>query len=340
MEDKDIFETQWEQELPPENEMKQIRRTIRKRNWRIIAISVVLAAALLLVSVFGIVPTLEELYWHPYDGTVGEGVTDLTLVLSAYTELFQPGWVIDRVYWGKNGFAAYDLDIVRQYTATNEYKFMTGQLEKGQLHWDYHFSSEQAENIFYDGAYLYPNLFSWEDSKEHSTDLAVLPEYVTVEARIFFSQNLDMDQILKIREEYQLPITWIGIQNAHENFDIRLCGMSPFSAHTIYYEVNKKYPQFCVETSKNPDFIITSQNLEDHFKSLLQFSSDMLEAGRGARVYGGDRNYYQEVLDYVEENGVMSYGMIVATTPQVLLDLRNHEWIADITILDGWLDIG
>ena len=35
MEDKDIFETQWEQELPPENEMKQIRRTIRKRNWRI-----------------------------------------------------------------------------------------------------------------------------------------------------------------------------------------------------------------------------------------------------------------------------------------------------------------
>lgn len=337
MENKDIFDNAWEQQLPPENEIKQIQRSIRNRNWKIITISVLLAAAVLLGSVYVVIPAAEKLYWHPYDGTVGEGVTDLTLVLSAYTELFQPGWVVDRVYSGKAGFASYDLNIVRQKTATSEYKFMTGSLVKGQLHWDYHFTSERAEESLFGIDTCFPLLSPWEENEDAATTLDALPEYVTVEARVLFSRDLDMEQILMLREKYQLPITWIGIRNVPES---SMCGMSPFSGQTIHFEVNEKYPQFCLETSRNPDFTITAADLQNHFKSLLQLSSDMLEAGRGARVYGGDRNYYREALDYVEENGVMSYGMVVVATPQILLDLMDSEWVSEVAILDGWLNIG
>lgn len=340
MEDKDIFESEWEQELPPENEMKQIQKSIQKRNWKIVSISVMLVLTMLLGCVYGVVPAVEQLYWHPYDGTVGEGVTDLTLVLSAYTELFQPGWVVDRVYSGKDGFASYGLNIVRQNTATKEYKYMTGAINKGQLHWDYHFTSERAEHILYKKTTWFPYLSPWEEQTDTVTILESLPEYVTVEARVSFSENQDMEQILKLREDYQLPITWIGIQNAPVNIDLPLCGMSPFSLRTHYFEVNEKYPQFCLETSINPGFTITAADLENHFISLLQLSSDMLEAGRGARVFGGDRNYYQEVLDFVDENGVMSYCMIAVTTPQTLLKLMDNKLVSDIGILDGWLDIG
>ena len=82
-----------------------------------------------------------------------------------------------------------------------------------------------------------------------------------------------------------------------------------------------------------------ASDLEQHFKSLLQFSSDQLEAGRGARVYGGDRNYYAEVLRYVEENGVMSYGCIAFTSPQKLLSLLEDEQVSQIMLLDAWIDL-
>ncbi len=134
MEDKDIFETQWEQELPPENEMKQIQRTIRKRNGRIIAISVVLAAVILLGSVYGIVPLIESFYWHPGTETAAANASDLTLTMHAYTELFCPGWNVTRINWQEaDGLAAYDLQFNILDLGKREYFRLDGKLEKGKV---------------------------------------------------------------------------------------------------------------------------------------------------------------------------------------------------------------
>lgn len=340
MEDKDIFETQWEQELPPENEMKQIRRTIRKRNGRIIAISVVLAAALIWSCVNIFIPAAEKAYWDPFDCTVQESVRDLELVLSAYTELFQPGWEVSTVSTGKTGFASYELNIVRYDLARNEFSYMTGTLIKDQLGWDSRFISQGVAINHFDRA-TYPFFAMFEDQKQAVVEnLKALPEYVTVEAAVSFSSDLDMDQLLHLREEYDLPITWTGIRNAPmDEQKTPLCGMDAFSGGRIYFGVNEKYPQFCVDTAANPDFAYAATDLEQHFKSLLQFSSDQLKAGRGARVYGGDRNYYAEVLQYVEENGVMTYGCMVYTSPQVLLALLEDARVSQIMLLDAWIDV-
>ena len=340
MEDKDIFETQWEQELPPENEMKQIRRTIRKRNWRIIAISVVLAAALVWSCVSIIIPAAEKAYWDPFDCTVSEGMRDLELVLSAYTELFQPGWEVSSVYTGKTGFASYELNIIRYDLARSEFSYMTGTLTKNQLGWDSRFTNQGVALNHFDRA-TYPFYAMFDDQKQAVVEkLKELPEYVTVEAAVSFSSDLDMDQLLLLREEFDLPITWVGIRNAPlDEQRTPLCGMDAFGGGWIDFGVNEKYPQFCLDTSANPDFAYAASDLEQHFKSLLQFSSDQLEAGRGARVYGGDRNYYAEVLRYVEENGVMSYGCIAFTSPQKLLSLLEDEQVSQIMLLDAWIDL-
>jgi hypothetical protein len=340
MEDKDIFETQWEQELPPENEMKQIRRTIRKRNWKIICISVILAAALVWSCVNIFIPAVEKAYWDPFDCTVQESVRDLELVLSAYTELFQPGWEVSTVSTGKTGFASYELNIVRYDLARNEFSYMTGTLIKDQLGWDSRFISQGVAINHFDRA-TYPFYAMFDDQKKAVVEkLKALPEYVTVEAAMSFSSDLDMDQLLLLREEFELPITWVGIRNAP--MDVQrtpLCGMDAFSGGRIYFGVNEKYPQFCLDTSANPDFAYAATDLEQHFKSLLQFSSDQLESGRGARVCGGDRNYYAEVLAYVEENGVMTYGCMVFTSPQKLLSLLEDERVSQIMLLDAWIDV-
>ena len=92
MEDNNIFEQepQWKPGSAPVSEIRKIQKTIRSRNRKIISISVVLAAVLLVVSVFGIIPWAESLYWNP-DETTYRDATDLKIALDAYTELFNPG---------------------------------------------------------------------------------------------------------------------------------------------------------------------------------------------------------------------------------------------------------
>jgi len=50
-------------------------------------------------------------------------------------------------------------------------------------------------------------------------------------------------------------------------------------------------------------------------------------------------NYYQGVLDYVEEYGVYSYGCVVNASANTLLHLLDEGFISYITIKDAWIDI-
>ena len=49
---------------------------------------------------------------------------------------------------------------------------------------------------------------------------------------------------------------------------------------------------------------------------------------------------YTEILDYVEENGIKTYGVVVTASPQALLKLMDSDLIYDIRLIDGWVDIG
>ena len=350
MEDKDIFENIPELDVNAESEMKAIRKTIRNRSWKTVAISVVLVLSLLLTGIYGVMPAVEKSYWNPYDGTVGEGVRDLDLVLSAYTELFQPGWKLDSVGSGRIGFATYDLSIIRSKVATGEDSFMTGSLRKNDLGWDYRFSAERAtRDLFRPYVHVeYAAIMSGDS--QYQTDARIslnavetlkkLPDYLTIEAAVCFQEDITMEQLLTLREEYDLPISWIAICNDNpEEYSTPLCGMNPFYNNTIYYEVNEKYPHFGIDLSYETDFRYSPEHLEQHFRSLLQLSSDMLEKGRGARVYGGERNFYRETLDYVEENGIKSYGIIVFADAPTLLALLENDLVADINFLETWIDL-
>ena len=105
--------------LPEDDaELLKIRKDLKKRNWKTILTSLLLAVVILLVSVYGIVPTVESLYWGPYDSDYNAG-SDLRLTLQAYTELYQPGHSVQMIA-GKTGFATYDLHITRTDDATRD----------------------------------------------------------------------------------------------------------------------------------------------------------------------------------------------------------------------------
>ena len=341
----------WNEAIPlseEDAELLKIRKDLKKRNWKTVLTSLLLAAVILLVSVCGIVPAAESLYWGPYDSdySAAQDTSDLKLVLQAHSELFQPGYGVGFTAH-RTGFATYELDITRIDIATGEKEYMEGTLKRGKLSLDYCFWNPQtsmlSQRYFYRGRYSTPVRPVIASDLERTRELlAELPSYVSLKAAVSFPEDLTMKQLMRLNLDYNysaddgITLHWVGIRNNNDNTDrsIPMCGFSlNFGGNG--YGINEVYPELELE-SFSPD----GTHWEQHFKSLLEFSRDQAQKEKGIRYSMGQEDFYQYVLDYVEENGVMTYGIMVTGTPEGLLGMLDSGLASEIVLLDGWIDVG
>lgn len=337
MEDNDIIEKdpKWDQD----SELRSIKKSIRRRNWRLVSVSVILAAALLLGSIYGIIPQVERLYWNPDEAAYPEG-TDLEITLNAYTELFNPGYRTSWVTYQRTGFASYDLEILLRTTATGEMLSVGGSLEYNELRVDEMFRFPEGKDypLHRDASRNVP--VSPYDTEVLRETLSALPEYVRLEATITFGADLSMEELVQFNQERAMDpsldaieITWVAVRTGEcDDGWAPVCGMS-LGGGRSYPLVDLDYCCF------NGPAKMNRESLEHHFKSLLQYSADQVEKGKGIVPYEKE-SLYTEILDYVEENGIKTYGVVLNTTPRTLLELMDNELVYDITLVDGWIDIG
>ena len=341
MEDKKMLENdpEWEQDGASADEMRKIRKTLRRRSWKTVAISVTLAAVVLLGSIYGIIPQVEKLCWNPDEAAYKYG-TDLEVTMKAYTELFAPGygaaWVSDR----RTGFASYELQIRLESHAQGGTITVGGSLERNVLHLDDSLDMPEGKNYPISRRTL-PEVPQPPSEKEALRErLAELPDYVRLEATVSFNEDLSMEELLDFREKHCWDITWVAVRSVESYVDlldhtgkwIPQCGMAPFTGGRGYGGVDLDYRYF-----NHPDAV--PEQLEQHFVSLLQYSSDQLKKDRGI-AYCGEEGLYDEMLDYVEENGVRTYGVVVTANAETLLALLDNDLIYSVYLVDGWLDIG
>ena len=338
----EFLDEQWDEQIsvPPASaeEIKQVRQSMRKRNALIVLTSLILAAALLLGTVYIGVPAAERHYWDPTQSSYSNPyVTDLELMLATYTELFCPDINISNVTASKTGFAAYDISI--QYW--NSYRggdssFASATIEKGALTLPTGFLDYCGVNIFDRATYpFYP-----ENEAHHQAvydKLSELPEYVTVVAAVSFPEDKSMAEVLAIQDRLiDGHVGWTAIRTAPlEEQRLPLCGMNISSWGSVREYANALYP--CLDykaTEKTPE------NLEAHFKSLLRFSADQAEKGTGIpEEYRKNQCFYTDALTYVEENGIYSYGCYVSGTPETFLALLESGTVSQIRILDIWISV-
>lgn len=330
MEDKEFFEKkpEWEQD----SELRSIRRTIRRRSRKLVAISVVLAVALL-GGILGCIPMVEKLYWNP-DEIHYRDATDLKITLDAYTELFNPGYSTSWVTHRRTGFASYELEVLLRSTARGEMISAGGTLERNELYLDEMFLFPEGKD--------YPIVRHSADEMPPSPSetaalretLAELPEYIRLEATVSFAELLSMEELVSFRTAAamdpvtnDMAVTWVAVDGG-----VALCGMG-LDGGQVYPLVDLDYRCFSGPANWN------RESLEHHFRSLVRYCADQVEKGRGVAPYGNEQ-VYADILDYVEENGVKTYGVVVTASPQALLKLMDSELIYDIRLIDGWLEIG
>lgn len=335
--------------LPEEDaELLKIRKDLKKRNWKTVLTSLLLAAIMLFVSVYGIVPAVESLYWGPYDSgySASQDTSDLKLVLQTHSELFQPGYGVGFIAH-RTGFASYELNITRTDVATGEKEYMEGTLKRGKLSLDYSFwnlqTSMLSQRYFYRGRYSTPiRPVIASDLERTQKLLTELPSYVSLKAAVSFPEDLTMKQLMQSYLDYNynsedgITLHWVGVRNNNDDSDrsIPMCGFS-LNYGGNGYGINEVYPELNSES-----FSVDGTHWEQHFKSLLEFSRDQAQKEKGISYFIGNENFYQYVLDYIAENGIMTYGVMVTGTPEGLLGMLDSGLASEIVLLDGWIDVG
>lgn len=338
----EYLDTQWDEKVSapvaPIEEMKQVRKTLRKRNVLIVLTSLVLVAVLLLGTVYIGIPAAERLYWNPSQNSYGMTYCDdLELMLSAYTELFCPDVNISFVSSDRTGFARYDISI--QYWDANrggDNRYVSATIDKGVLDIPRGVLENCPVNIFDRATYpFYPAPEGWKEKVIEK--LEQLPQYITVTAAVSFPEDKSMTDLLFFQACLRDgSVGWVGIRTSPENEQLLpLCGMAPFRGGVVRSEINDTYP--CFELS---GLVSSTTNLETHFISLLQLSADQANTGTGIGVqYIKDQSYYAQALEYVKENGVYSYGCYVSASPAAILALIESGAVSQVRIQDIWISV-
>lgn len=335
----EYLDSQWEAapiEEAPQVEMKKVRRSLWKRNALIVLTSLVLAAALLFGMVQYAIPAAEAKYWDPTAKSYPGYTNDLTLTMNAYSELFAPEQNIYSVNATRTGFASYSLSVAQWHTRDHgDISYLTASLNKSELSFPNGFWEFCSANIFERATY--PFYFQDEEFDQNSREsLGQLPDYVQVRAAISFPEDLSMEELIAFHNSLENGyVEWVGIRNSElDQQRYPLCGMKPFEGGVYYEHINEDYPYFDIKDREK-----TAENLETHFKSLLQYSQDQFAAGTGIKAgsYATD-SYYQLSLDYIEEHGVYTYGCFVSGPAQLFLDLLDSGTASQVWIQDAWIN--
>lgn len=342
MDHNDMFDEaldrEWDRAQEEAQELKNLRQTLQRRERKTLFRSVLAVAVLMLVLFCAVIPGLEYLLWNPERNTYDiEFTNDLDLTLLAYSELFSPSQMVWHAHPEHTGLGTYTLSVSMYEDfdpSVNQYN--TAVLRRGQLEFPQGFWRYLSVNHFDRASYPeYP--LSKFTQQYYREKLEALPDYVLVRAAVSFPKDLTMEELIAFsRTLEEANIEWVGIRNAPADQQaLPLCGMKPYMGGAIFTEMNAHYPCFDIKTLD-----VTAEHFENHFKTLLRFSQDQVDAGRGipagTNLY---QNYYADVLTFVEENGVMTYGCYVVCSADQLLELLDNGTASTILPVDAWIDV-
>jgi len=331
----DGFNINLESEESTTKELDKVKKSIRKRSRNIIAISVTVVVALALLVQYAAGPMLNQLYYNPMTMETDEYAYDIDFSMIAYTELHQAGLYYDGTVIENTGIGKYNMTLMQYNLATGEQEFLTASLRKNHLTIPFSFTANNLSmNIFSRASFPVYDLDP-ETKQGFIRELEQLPDYVGVTAAVSFSKDFTMDQLIEMIGSSDALFLWAGIRNAPKNVQrYPLCGMELTGSGPVYEKINDDYPGFELSAGSSNDTPRAS-DYERHFTSLLQYSIDHPEFLKALKADSDYATYYPSVLDYVKENGVKTYGVMVKGSAKDILALMDGGNVSQIWPLNA-----
>lgn len=322
-----------------QEELRQVKSSLRKRTCSIIVFAVLIVAALAALTRFAVVPALERSYYNPTVYNEDDYSTDFDLLMMAYSELHHPGIIYDGTVVEKKGIGSYMLTLRQMNLLKGTDSYQNATLEKDELVLPASFyADELAVNIFAKAST--PTYALDVESKAHFlASLASMPDYITVAAAVSFDEDLTMEQLVELQAAYpDLIFIWAGIRANSTDVQIYpLCGMDLTGNGVVLEKINEFYPEFDITYDAQAGDLrwdcADPLIYQNHFTSLLQYMIDhpeLLDC-----LGGGNAEFYQNALSYVKEQGVNSYGVYVKGSPADICALSEDAAVSQVWPTDA-----
>lgn len=325
----------------------QIKKTVSKRLASVVGISVAGMIAIVLIIQYIISPLVASQYYNPTKKTSGQKYfQDINYDLKAITTVSMPGYGVSGISFAEDlGFGEYNIIFNRRNLLTNEKETIDAKIDRNMRVGTF--------EMFYPRIYMAFSEF-WdqeEGTAEYEKSLSLkkwlterdvehireLPSTSYISAWVRFPKDLNMKELyLTMNKFNRVDFKWIAIRTAKIQGQ-QLMGFSTGTNDSSDIEALVEYPGFnLVDTmtlikSKDPYEEAMAERYEMHFTSLLKYLTQREEAVTA--LVGNTDNYkYKDALRYVEENGMSTYGALVYSEADDLMELYESGAIMTLDI--------
>ena len=309
---------------PPAGELKQVKRSLRKRNIALVLTSVAVVLALLLS-----VPLAERAYFDPNQATWSEEMTDLEIALDCYYSLFAPRQFCQGVETVTDtGFASWSMELsFWDREALGHTDYLTATVSRDELRFPSGTLYYVPSDIF-DMGPVCPS-GNWKDAAlEHlKWQLREVDKDADVYGAVSFAADLSAGELMELIRSYEVSVEWAGVRVGHPTVpQTPLVGMR-LNRWREDVGVNAAYPELLGH--------VTAQNAEQHFRSMLNYCRDYEQNTVNIGVVE-DSGYYDKVLEELDEGGLRFFGCMMAAKPEVYYRLAEDGYITDFRTLEVW----
>lgn len=326
----------WESEQYKEESIN-IKKSVNSRLRRVIFTSVGIMVALLIGVFYIISPIVDNLYYNPTKITVAETYQDINFDIKAITELNYPGYTLSSwVNVDKLGFGEYDISYFRTNLFTEETTYVNSKLKRNMNITNH--TSWTNDRSFNFTTVRVPDWVTLEDSLEQKSrvmdHIKQLSPVSYISAWLTFENDLNMEELHQLELAYpDVQFVWVGIRTASPKESVP--DLLGFITHSTKLGVDKpdkeKYPAFdYLEWLINPIGFdrevqrIEPRGYELHFKDRLKYTLDRKDAVNILERRPNRHEYYEKALNYVEEHGVKTYGVLVYSNGQDLIEIIEN----------------
>ena len=341
--------------------IKEINRSIRRA---FVKMGVTVGAAILVIvlcAAFILPKVVSKFYYNPNE-VVGKyedmTTTRMSLDLAVYSELFLPGNYREQVNAVSGGYGEYDILIPQSFTVTGKFTSVSGRLIRGKLTlYDNNVLSRPGFQLYLPG-----DEQAWEawevdeNGNEKKMDTETRKKesiqaskeeieeyndndwyiaYVSINEIMDYENFIQWFNELSEKKDLEWDAFWCAVHTEEEG---GYCaepniGFSPYPSGSSMNWDREKYPYLSLLDSKDiwkDKAEYDEKTMQTHFTSMLSYIRDNDEI---LSLMGQDSDFqddYQEMIDYVEKNGLKIHGFAITAKKDTLLELYKEDVVSYI----------
>lgn len=343
------YDIGFEKEIIPETtkeETNLVKKSVNKKLRKVILTSVGAVFLILFTINYILSPIVSSFYYNPSQKTVAKYHEDLYFDLRVITELNLPGYALNTAHSENLGFGKYDVYFERinlfnrQTKATNTK--IKRSLKSGDSFHDF-FPVSFMEFLDRESPYI-DNNTTESRNKEMINYIKELNPLSYISSYMLLPQDISVKEFDELRKKYNNKLTfrWAAVRTSPKGTPNEyLSGFNPnFNDSSVTEDSADmdKYPYlqlvdyFRSEADKGNFNGSMEEGYTKHFISLLKYVNDRKKAVAALDNNEIKSEYYKRALNYVENNGVNIYGILVHGEARELLQFLNDEKIKNIEI--------